>query len=111
MRHIGQEFGFVARSQCQLLRFLFQEALSDFNFIVLALHFCLLNNQKLGFVFKLLIRILKLHLLLLQFFREGLRLHKQFFCTLIRLHRIDHDSDRLCQLIQEGKVNFVELTE
>ena len=42
---------------------------------------------------------------------ERLRLLEQFFSPHVRLDRVDHDTDRFGQLIEEGEVDLAERLE
>ena len=104
VRHVGQEFGLVLRSERQFLGFFFQRAARLFDFLVLAFHFHVLFGELLRFLRQLFVGLLQFFLLGLQFGRQLLRLLQQAF----RLHRgfntVQHDADAGRQLLQKRQV-------
>ena len=77
VRHVGQEFGFVLRSERQFLGLFFQRAAGLLDFLVLAFHFDVLFGQLLRFLRQLFVGLLQLFLLRLQFGGQLLRLLQQ----------------------------------
>src|SRR6266699_1477489 len=66
VRHVGQKFRFVFRSQRQLLGLFFHFPASFFHFAVLGFYFGLLPRQQRGLLLQLLVRLLQFFLLTLQ---------------------------------------------
>ena len=111
VRHVGQELGFVLRSERQLLGFFFQRLAGLFDFAVLAFDFDVLLGQQLGFFLQLLVGLLQFFLPALQFFGQRLRLLEQIFRSRVRFDRVQHDADGSVELIEERLVRRAELLE
>ena len=109
VRHVGQEFGLVFRSQRKLRCLLFERAASLFDFLVLSFDFDVAFGELLGLLFELLVGLLQFALLRLQFAGELLRLFEQTF----GLHRcfdgVEHDADTGGQLLEEHRLQRGEL--
>ena len=104
VRHVGQEFGFVLRSEGQFFRLLFQSAASLLDFLVLAFHFDVLFGELLRLLRELLVGLLQFFLLRLQFGRQLLRLLQQAFGLHRGFNTVEHDADAGRQLLQERKM-------
>ena len=63
VRHVGQEFGFVLRSEREFLGFFFQRAARLLDFLVLALDFDVLFGELLRFLRQLFVGLLQFFLL------------------------------------------------
>ena len=111
VRHVGQEFRLVLRSERQFLGFFFHRAARLLDFLVLAFHFHVLFGELLRFLRQLLVGLLQFGLLRLQFGGQLLRLLQQAF----RLHRglnaVQHDADAGSQLLQKRQMRCREDAE
>lgn len=102
VRHVGQEFRLVLRGQRKLGRLLLERAPCLFDFLVLAFHLDVAFGELLRLLLELLVGLLQLLLLGLQFPRELLRLFQQPFGLHRGLDRVEHDADRVGELLEEG---------
>ena len=93
MRHISEEFRFVARSQGKLLRFSFQRLPCLFNLAVFLFDFGVLFEKLPRFLFQLLVSLLQFFLPALQFPSQRLRLFEQIFRPRVRFDGMKHDTD------------------
>jgi hypothetical protein len=73
--------------------------------------FDVLLGQQLRLVFQLGVGLLELFLLALEFLGERLGLLQQVLGTHVRLDRVQHDADRLGQLVEERLVRRAEPVE
>ncbi|MCY1515091.1 hypothetical protein D9M68_496670 [compost metagenome] len=103
--HAGEKLGLVPGRQHQLLGLFLQRQLGEFDFAVLALDFGLLFRQQPGLVLQLLVGLAQLFLLELQFLGEQLRLLEQLLGAHVGFDGVEHDADRLGELVQEHLVD------
>jgi hypothetical protein len=82
-----------------------------FHFLVLALHLDVLIGQQLGLFFQLGVGLLEFLLLRLELASQRLRLLEQVLRTHVRFDRVDHDTDRFGELIEERLVRRTEPLE
>ena len=108
VRHVGQELGLVLRGQRELGRLFFQRAAGLLDFLVLALHFDVPLGKLLRLLLELLVGLLQLPLLGLQLGGELLRLLQQAFGLHRGFDRVQHDADRVGELLQEGHLQVVK---
>ena len=108
VRHVREELGFVLRSKRELRRFFFERATRLLHFAVLAFHLDVLLGELPRFLRELLVRLREFLLLRLQLDRELLRLLQQTFGSHRRFDRVQHDADRLGQLLEESDVRDAE---
>ena len=104
VRHVGEELGLVLRGERQLGRLLLERAARLLDFLVLALDLGVLLGELLGLRGELLVGLLQLGLPRLQLGRELLRLLQQVLGAHRRFDRVEHDADRLRELLEEGQV-------
>jgi hypothetical protein len=71
--------------------------------------FC--SAEELRLVLELEIRLLQFLLLRLQLLRQRLRLLQEILRTHVRLDRVQHDADRLRELVEEDLVRRAEMFE
>ena len=91
---------------------LFLECLAGLlDLLVLALDFLVLVRQQSRLFLQLLVGLLQFLLAALQLFGERLRLRQQVFGAHVGGDRVDHDADRLGELVEEGLVRRVESLE
>jgi hypothetical protein len=91
------------------LAFLLQRLASLLHLLVLALDLVVLVGQQPGLLLQLLVGLLELLLLALQFLGQRLGLLEQVLGPHVGLDGIDHDADRLRQLIQKGLVVWLKV--
>ena len=108
VRHVGQEFRLVLRSERQLLGLFFQRAAGLFDFLVLAFHFDVLFGELLRFLRQLLVGLLQLFLLRLQFGGQLLRLLQQAFGLHRGFNTVQHDADAGGELLEERQMRSGE---
>ena len=101
VRHVGEELRLVFRGERELLGFLLERAARFFDLAGALLDFFVLLGQQARFLLELFVGRTELFLLRLQFGRERLRLLEQFFRSHVGRDRIEHDADRLGELIEE----------
>ena len=99
--HVGQELGLVLRGQRELGRLFLQRAARLLDFLVLALDFDVALGELLRLLLELLVGLLQLALLRLQFAGELLRLLEQALGLHRRFDRVQHDADRVGELLEE----------
>src|SRR5579885_2162124 len=102
--HIGEELALVLGSERQLFGLFFERRLRLLDFLVLGFDLVLLLGQQLRLLLQLLVRFLKL-------FSQRLALLQQLLGPHRRADGVQHDADALRQLIEEGQVDFSEVTE
>src|SRR5579885_2824418 len=102
--HIGEELALVLGSERQLFGLFFERRLRLLDFLVLGIDLILLHGQQLRLLLQLLVRFLKL-------FSQRLALLQQLLGPHRRADGVQHDADALRQLIEEGQVDFSEVTE
>ena len=101
VRHVGEEFGFVARSQRELGGLFLERAARLLDLLVLGLDLGLLLGEHRGLQRDFLVGLLQFLLLRLQFAGELLRLREQALGAHRRFDRVQHDADRARQLFEE----------
>ena len=111
VRHVGQELRLVLRGERQLLGLLLEGAARFFDLARALLDFFVLLGKQAGFLFQLFVGAAQLFLLALQFGRQRLRLLEQFFRAHVRGDRVEHDTDRLGELVEEEQVVLAERFE
>ena len=104
VRHVGEELGLVLRGERELGRLLFERAAGLLDFLVLALDLDVLLGELLRLRRQLLVGLLQLGLPRLQLDRQLLRLLQQVLGPHRRFDRVEHDADRLRQLLEERQV-------
>ena len=104
VRHVRQEFRLVLRGQRELGRLLFERAPRLLDFLVLALDFDVLFGELLRLRGQLLVGLLQLGLPRLQLHRQLLRLLQQVLGPHRRLDGVQHDADRLRELLEERQM-------
>ena len=137
--HVGEELRLVARGQRQLLGLLLERRLGERDLAVLGLDLALLQLEQARLLLQLLVRglelvlllaqelfrlaqrrglllqalvgLLELLLLALQLAGEELGLLEQPFGAHVRRDRVEHDADRLGELVEEGLVGLREAAE
>ncbi len=109
VRHVGEEFRLVLGGERELGGLFFQRAAGLLDFLVLALDFDVLLGELLRLLFELLVGLLQLPLLGLQFAGELLRLRQQAFGLHRRFDGVEHDADRVGQLLEEHRLQGGEL--
>ena len=102
--HVGQELGLVLRGQRQLRGLFFDRAAGLLDFLVLALHLDVAFGELLRLLLELLVGLLQLLLLRLKLAGELLRLLEQAFGLHRRFDRVEHDADRVGELLQEHRL-------
>ena len=111
VRHVGEEFGFVLRSERQFLGLLFEGAAGLLDFLVLALDFDVLLGQLLRFLRELLVGLLQLFLLRLKLGCQLLRLLEECLCLHGRFNAVEHDADAGGELFEEREMRGGEGAE
>ena len=109
VRHVGEEFGLVLGGERELGGLFFERAAGLLDFLVLALHFDVALGELLRLLLELLVGLLQLPLLGLQFAGELLRLRQQAFGLHRRFDGVEHDADRVGQLLEEHRLQRGEL--
>ena len=104
VRHVRQELGLVLRRERELGGLLFERAARLLDFLVLALDFDVLLGELLRLRRQLLVGLLQLGLPRLQLDGELLRLLQQVLGPHRRFDRVEHDADRLRELLEERQV-------
>ena len=132
--HVGEELRLVARGQRQLLGLLLERRLGERDLAVLGLDLALLDleqarlllqllvlvcelvlllaqelfrlPQRRGLLLQALVGLLELLLLALQLAGQELGLLEQPFGAHVRRDRVEHDADRLGELVEEGLVGL-----
>ena len=102
VRHVGEELGLVLRGERKLGRLLLQRAARLLDFLVLALHLDVALGELLRLLLELLVGLLQLLLLRLQLAGELLRLLEEALGLHRRLDAVEHDADRVGELLEEG---------
>ena len=108
VRHVGEEFRLVLGGERELLRLFLERLACLFHLLVLPFYLLLLESEKPGFFFQLLIGLLQFLLPALQFLRKRLRLFEQILGSGVRFDGVDDDADALRELIQERFVRSAE---
>ena len=111
VRHVGQEFRLVLGGEGQLLGLLFQFLAGLLDFLVLAFHFLVLLGEQPGLFLQFLVGVLQFFLPRLQLLGQRLRLFEQVFGAHVGFDGVEHDADRLGELLEEGLVRAVEALE
>ena len=111
VRHVGEEFGFVARGQRQLGRLFFDGAASLIDFLVLAFDFDVSFGQLLRLLRQFLVGLLQRLLLVLKLGRELLRLRQQAFGLHRRFDTVQNDADADGQLFEERQMRRLEIVQ
>ena len=139
VRHVRQELALVLRRERELARLVLELTLGVLDLAVLALDLFVLRLQQPRFLFQLfvgllqlfllrleqlfrrlqrlrlllepLVRLGQLFLLRLQLLGERLRLRQQLFGPHVRLDRVEHDADRLGELIEQRQIGLGEAVE
>ena len=111
VRHVREELGLVLRGERELLGLLLERLAGLLDLAVLALDLDVLLGEQARLFAELLVRLLQLFLLALQLPRERLRLLEQLLGAHVRLDRVEHDADRLGELIEERLVRRAEPLE
>ena len=111
VRHVGEELGLVLRRERELLGLFLERLARLLDLLVLALDLLVLVREQPGLLLELLVGLLQLELAALQLLRERLRLRQQVLGARVRLDRVDHDADRLGQLVEERLVRRAEAVE
>ena len=75
-----------------------------FHLAVLAFHFHILVGQQLGLFRQFLVGLLQLFLLALEFLGQRLGLLEQILGSHVRFDGVQHDADRLGELVQKRLV-------
>ena len=104
VRHVRQELGLVLRGERQLGGLLLERAARLLDLLVLALDLGVLLGELLGLRRQLLVGLLQLALARLQLDGQLLRLLQQALGAHRRLDRVEHDADRLRELLEEREV-------
>ena len=108
VRHVREELGLVLRRERELRGLLLERAAGLLDLLVLALDLRVLLGELLRLRRELLVGLLQLVLPRLQLGGELLRLLQQVLGAHRRLDRVEHDADRLGQLIEEREVGVGE---
>ena len=103
VRHVGEEFRFVFRSEGEFLGLFFEGAAGLLDFLVLALDFDVLLGQLLCLLRELLVGLLELFLLRLKLGCQLLRLLEQSLCLHGGFDTVQHDADAGGELFKEGQ--------
>ena len=111
VRHVGEELRLVLRGERQLGRLLLERAAGLLDFLVLALDFGVLLGELLGLRRQLLVGLLQLGLPGLQLDGQLLRLLQQALGAHRRFDGVEHDADRLRELLEEGQMRRGERFE
>ena len=96
------------RRQGELLGLLFQRLPGLLDLLVLPLDFLVLVGQQAGLLLQLLVGVLQLLLPGLELLGERLGLLEQALRPHVGLDRVEHDADRLGELVEERLVGRVE---
>ena len=104
MRHVGEEFRLVFRSQRELGGFLLERAPRLLDLLVLPLDLDVAFRELLRFLAELVVRLLQLGLLRLQLAGELLGLLQQALGLHGRADAVEHDADIRRQLLEEGRL-------
>ena len=111
VRHVGQELGLVLGGEGELLGLFFEGLAGLLDFLVLAFDFLVLVGEQAGLLLQFLVGVLQLFLAGLQLLGQRLRLLEQVFRPHVGFDGVEHDADRLGQLLEEGLVGRVEAFE
>jgi hypothetical protein len=106
--HVGQELGLVLRGQRELGGLLLQPGPSQLDLRVLDLDVAVLLLEDERLVLQLVIGLAQLLGLLLELLGQGLGLDQQLLGAHVGLDRVDHDPDRVGELVEEGLVDLGE---
>ena len=104
VRHVGEELGLVLRRQRQFRGLLLERPPRLLDLVVLALDLDVLLRQLLRLERQLFVGLLQLGLPRLQLQRQLLRLLQQVLGAHRGFDGVEHDADRLRQLLQEREV-------
>src|SRR6516225_1569745 len=108
VRHVRQELRLVLRGQREFGRLLLKRAAGLLDLLILALDFHVALGELLGLLLQLFVGLLQLLLLRLKFACELLRLFQQA----LGLHRgfdgVEHNADRVGELLQERHLRGCE---
>src|SRR5207249_2679827 len=107
--HVGQEFALVFGGERKLFRFLFERFLGLLDLAVLGFDLGFLLGEQLRLLLELGVGLLQLQLLALQLFGQRLALFQELFRAHGRGDRVQHNANGLRELIEERKVNIIEL--
>ena len=109
--HVREELRLVLRGQRELGGLVLERHLGLLDLVVLLLDLRLLVGQQACLFLELRVGLLQLFLAALQLTGEGLRLLEQLLRPHVGLDGVDHDADRLGELVEERLVRRVELLE
>ena len=104
VRHVREELRLVLRGERQLGGLFLERAAGLLDFLVLPLDFDVLLGELLRLRGELLVGLLQLGLPRLQLDRQLLRLLQQVLGPHRRLDRVEHDADRLRELLEKGQM-------
>ena len=104
VRHVREELGLVLRGEGELRRLLLERAAGLLDFFVLALDLDVLFGELLGLRGQLLVGLLQLRLPRLEFGRQLLGLLEEVLRAHRGLDRVEHDADRLRELVEERQM-------
>ena len=104
VRHVREELGLVLRRERELLGLLLEGLPRLLDLLVLRLDLDVLLGEQRRLLLELLVGLLELLLLGLELAGERLRLLEQVLGPHVRLDRVEHDADRLRELIEERLV-------
>ena len=106
--HVRQELGLVLRGQRELRGLLLEAAAGELDLRVLDLDVAVLLGEQDRLVLELVVGLAQLLGLLLELLRQRLRLRQQLLRAHVRLDRVDHDPDRVGELVEERLVDLGE---
>ena len=108
VRHVRQELRLVLRGERQLPRLLLEREAGLLDLLVLALDVDVALRQERRLLLELLVGLPQLLLLGLELAGEGLRLLQQVLGARVALDGLEHDADRLRQLVEQRLVRGAE---
>ena len=108
VRHVREELRLVLRGEGELFGLLFEGSARFFELArpLSTSSFC--SRKQARFLLQFLVGLLQLVLLVCSSLGERLRLLEQVFGPHVGGDRVEHDADRLGQLIEEDEVDVVE---
>ena len=109
VRHIGQEFGLVFRSQRKLRCLLFERMACLFDFLVLSFDFDVAFGELLGLLFELLVGLLQFTFCVCSSPASCCDCLEQTFSLHRRFDGVEHDADAGDQLLEEHRLQRGEL--
>ena len=111
VRHVREELRLVFGGQGELAGLFFEFLAGLLDFGVLAFDLFVLLGQQVGLFLQLFVGVLQLLLPSLQLLGQRLRLLEQVLGTHVGFDRVEHDADRLGELVEKRLVRRIEALE